>query len=165
MWPQAYGFNVAADKRDASAEAREGDFYRQFEMDYIISRTINAAAYSGVSDWILLGDLNSRSRLDNWYLGYPDNDSRLLTQDVILNKTALKDVIYEWYPAPDNYISSTGGIARIDYVYASAPLMNQVVNALVIGDKWVDPVPSKYVPAFYEPSDHRPILVDFDFTK
>ncbi|MBO4670655.1 MAG: metal-dependent hydrolase [Bacteroidales bacterium] len=165
MWPQSYGFNVASAKRDESTAKHEGDYYRQFEMEYIVSRTVNAAAYSGVSDWILLGDLNSRSRLDNWYLGYPDDDTRLLTQDVVLNKTALKDVIREWYPAPANYLSSTAGSARIDYVYASAPLMDQVVNALIIGDKWVDQVPSVYVPSYYDPSDHRPILIDFDLSK
>lgn len=43
--------------------------------------------------------------------------------------------------------------------------MKQVVNALIIGDKWVDPLPSTYVPSFYDPSDHRPILIDFDLTK
>lgn len=165
MYPHSYGFNVATSQRDKSTEAHEGDYYRQFEMEYIISRTINAAAFSGVTDWILLGDLNSRSRLDNWYLGYPDDDTRLLTQDVVLNKTALRDVIYEFYPAPANYLSSTGGSARIDYVYVSEPLMKQVVNALIIGDKWVDPLPSTYVPSFYDPSDHRPILIDFDLTK
>ena len=162
MWPQAYGFGVVKDYRDASAEAHEGDYYRQFEMDYIISRTVNAAAYSGVSDWILLGDLNSRSRLDNWYLGYPADDTRLLTQDVVLNKTDLKDVIYEYYQPPTNYLSSTGGTARIDFVYASPALMNLVVNALIVGDKWMDQTPNVYVPSFYDPSDHRPILIDFD---
>lgn len=162
MWPQAYGFGVVKDYRDASAEAHEGDYYRQFEMDYIISRTVNAAAYSGVSDWILLGDLNSRSRLDNWYLGYPADDTRFLTQDVVLNKTDLKDVIYEYYQPPTNYLSSTGGTARIDFVYASPDLMNLVVNALIVGDKWMDQTPNVYVPSFYDPSDHRPILIDFD---
>ncbi len=165
MWPQAYGFGIARDQRGKSAEAREGDYYRQYEMDYIVSRTINASEYSGVTDWILLGDLNSRSRLDNWHLGYPDDDTRLLTQDVVLNNTPLKDVIYECYPAPANCLSSTGGAARIDYIYVSEPLMKQVVNALIIGDKWVDPIRSTYVTSFYEPSDHRPILIDFDLTK
>ena len=165
MWPQAYGFGVPKDERPRSSEAHEGDYYREFEMDYIVSSTINAAEFSGVANWILLGDLNSRSRLDNWYLGFPDDDTRLLTQDVVLNKTHLKDAIYEWYPAPDNRPSTTFGKARIDYVYLSEPLMKQVVNALIIDDGWAVPVKSTYVTSFYEPSDHRPILIDFDLTK
>jgi hypothetical protein len=165
MWPQAYGYGVATANRDASAAMNEGDYYREFEMEYIVAQTINNSKYSSVSDWMLLGDMNSRSRKDNWYYGYPENDTRLLTQDVVLNKTQLKDVIAECYPAPDNLVSSTGGTARIDYVYVSSGLMDKVVNALILGDKWVYPVKSKFVSSFYDPSDHRPILVDFDLTK
>ena len=165
MWPQAYGYGVATANRDASAARNEGDYYREFEMEYIVAQTINNSKYSSVSDWMLLGDMNSRSRKDNWYYGYPENDTRLLTQDVVLNKTQLKDVIAECYPAPDNLVSSTGGTARIDYVYVSSGLMDKVVNALILGDKWVYPVKSKFVSSFYDPSDHRPILVDFDLTK
>ena len=131
-------------------------------MRYILSRTVNSPDYSGVTDWILLGDLNSRSRLDNWYLKYPANDTRLLAQDEILNTTSLHDVIYECYPPTKNYVSTTGGAARIDYVYVSTPLMDKVVNALVLGDKWMTQSPSTYVPSFYDPSDHRPILIDFN---
>ena len=40
--------------------------------------------------------------------------------------------------------------------------MAEVVNALILGDDWVYPVKSNYVTSFYEPSDHRPILVDFE---
>lgn len=162
MWPQAYGYGVSTANRDASAAAKEGDYYRQFEMQYLVSRTINAPAYSTVTDWILIGDLNSRSRLDNWYLGYPDNDTRLLTQDVVLNNTQLHDAVYEYYQPPKNYVSTTGGTGRIDYVYLSSPLMDKVVNVVVVGDKWMTQSPSVYVPAFYDPSDHRPILVDLE---
>ncbi|MBO6169936.1 MAG: metal-dependent hydrolase [Bacteroidales bacterium] len=162
MWPQAYGYGVATSKREESAAAHEGDYYRQFEMEYIVSHSINSPEYSGVTDWILLGDLNSRSRLDNWYMGYPENDTRLLTQDVVLNKTNLHDAIYECYPAPKNLVSTTGGTARIDFVYLSSPLMSKVVNALVIGDKWMTQSPSIYVPSFYDPSDHRPIMIDLE---
>ena len=162
MWPQAYGYGVSSANREASAAANEGDYYRQFEMQYILSRTINAPAYSSVTDWILLGDFNSRSRLDNWYLGYPANDTRLLTQDVVLNNTQLHDAVYEYYLPPKNYVSTTGGTGRIDYVYLSSPLMEKVVNVVVVGDKWMTQSPSIYVPSFYDPSDHRPILVDLE---
>ncbi len=162
LWPQSYGYGVTSAYREKSTEAHEGDYYRQFEMRYILSRTVNSPDYSGVTDWILLGDLNSRSRLDNWYLKYPANDTRLLAQDEILNTTSLHDVIYECYPPTKNYVSTTGGAARIDYVYVSTPLMDKVVNALVLGDKWMTQSPSTYVPSFYDPSDHRPILIDFN---
>ncbi len=162
MWPQAYGYGVSTAGRDASAAANEGDYYRQFEMQYIVSHTINSPEYASVTDWILLGDLNSRSRLDNWHLGYPANDTRLLTQDVVLNQTKLHDAVYEFYQPPKNYVSTTGGAARIDYVYLSSPLMEKVKGVVVVGDKWMTQSPSIYVPSFYDPSDHRPILIDLE---
>ena len=85
----------------------------------------------------------------------------MLTQDVVLNKTDLKDVIHETYP--NYFIASTGGTSRIDFVYASPALMDKVEEAYIIMDGWTDPKVSKYVSSFRDPSDHRPILVDFKF--
>lgn len=161
MWPQAYAYGVNGDSaREASKAEHGGDYYREFEMEYIVKKTINNPEYSG-REWILLGDLNSRSRLDNWYYQYSESNTALLTQDVILNKTDLKDVIHETYP--NYFIASTGGTSRIDFVYASPALMDKVEEAYIIMDGWTDPKVSKYVSSFRDPSDHRPILVDFKF--
>ena len=121
---------------------------------------MNADAYAEQADWLLMGDLNSRSRKDNWYYGYPADDTRLLAQDVILGKTGLQDVIAE--TCPGVFCSSTMGNARIDYVYASPSMMGRVVTALIVADRWTLAKPSVYVPSFYDPSDHRPVLVDFE---
>ncbi|MBR1705159.1 MAG: metal-dependent hydrolase [Bacteroidales bacterium] len=161
LYPQAYGFGVTGDAARAESAARnEGDLYREFEMDYIVSHTVNADAYAEQADWLLMGDLNSRSRKDNWYYGYPADDTRLLAQDVILGKTGLQDVIAE--TCPGVFCSSTMGNARIDYVYASPSMMGRVVTALIVADRWTLAKPSVYVPSFYDPSDHRPVLVDFE---
>lgn len=161
MWPQAYAYGVSGDSaREASIAEHGGDYYREFEMEYIVKKTINNSEYAG-KEWILLGDLNSRSRLDNWYYKYAEDNTALITQDVILNKTDLKDIIHEIYP--DYFISSTAGSSRIDFVYASPALMEKVEEAYIIMDEWTDPKVSKYVPSFRDPSDHRPILVDFKF--
>lgn len=159
MWPQAYAYGVSGDAaREASKNEHGGDYYREFEMDYIVKKTINNPDYSG-REWILLGDLNSRSRLDNWYYKYADNSTLLLTQDVILKKTDLKDIIHETYP--DYFISSTYGSSRIDYVYASPSLMDKIDGAFIVIDSWTSPKVSNYVSSFRDPSDHRPIIVDF----
>ena len=161
MWPQGYAYGVTGDSaREASKAAHEGDYYREFEMEYIVKKTINNSAYAG-REWILLGDLNSRSRLDNWYYEYAADNTALLTQDVVLNKTDLKDVIHETYP--DYFISSTYGSARIDFVYTSPSLMEKVEEAYIVMDGWTKPKISQYVSSFRDPSDHRPIIVDFRF--
>ncbi len=163
MWPQAYGFGVAASDQERSKAAYEGDYYRQFEMQYILAHTINDPQSSGVENWVLLGDMNSRSRVDNATYNYTTNSTAFLTQDEILNNTDMIDVITNRYPAPENFVSSTYGAARIDYVYVSPAMNGKVVNGFILNDQWnYKGDPSPYVDTFRVPSDHRPILVDFE---
>lgn len=162
-WPQSYGYGVASSGQAASTANNEGDYYRQFELRYIMSQTVNNAAYSSQSDWIVSGDFNSRSRHDNWYMGYAEDDTRLIAQDVMINETSLVDIIHGQYPG--EMVSTTAGTARIDYMFASPSMYNTVDKAIVITDEWTAPYSSMYVSSFYNPSDHRPILVDFDLSK
>ena len=159
-WPQAYGFGVGSADQAASAANKEGDKYREFEIKYICAQTVNNPAYASCQDWLMMGDFNSRSRADNWYYGYPENDTRLLVHNHILDHTDLKDIIAERYPG--SFISSTYGNARIDYMYASPSMYARIVNALTVMDKWTTATQSPYVSNFYDPSDHRPILADFE---
>ena len=159
-WPQAYGYGVSSADQAASAAKNEGDKYREFEIQYICAQTVNNPTYAARQDWLMMGDFNSRSRVDNWYYGYPQNDTRLLVHNHILDNTNLKDIIAERYPG--SFISSTYGNARIDYMYASPSMYARVVNALTVIDKWTTATKSPYVSNFYDPSDHRPILVDFE---
>ena len=159
-WPQAYAYGVGSADQAASAANKEGDKYREFEIKYICAQTVNNPAYASRQDWLMMGDFNSRSRVDNWYYGYPENDTRLLVHNHILDHTDLKDIIAERYPG--SFISSTYGNARIDYMYASPSMYARVVNALTVMDKWTTATQSPYVSNFYDPSDHRPILVDFE---
>jgi len=159
-WPQAYGFGVGSADQAASAANKEGDKYREFEIKYICAQTVNNPEYASCQDWLMMGDFNSRSRADNWYYGYPENDTRLLVHNHILDHTDLKDIIAERYPG--SFISSTYGNARIDYMYASPSMYARIVNALTVMDKWTTATQSPYVSNFYDPSDHRPILADFE---
>ena len=108
----------------------------------------------------MMGDFNACSRVDNWFYNYPENDTRLLVHDHIRNNTDLVDIIAERNPG--RFISSTYGNARIDFMYASPSMYGRVANALIIIDKWTTATKSPYVSNFYDPSDHRPILVDFE---
>ena len=107
----------------------------------------------------MMGDFNSRSRADNWYYGYPENDTRLLIQPHSGPYRPQGDIIAERYPG--SFISSTYGNARIDYMYASPSMYARIVNALTVMDKWTTATQSP-VSNFYDPSDHRPILADFE---
>lgn len=163
MWPQAYGYGVATSDQERSKAANEGDYYRQFEMQYIIDHSINDPSYAGVDKWVLLGDMNSRSRVDNGTYNYSTSSTAFITQDVILNNTSMVDVIANRYPAPANFVASTYGTSRIDYVYVSPALLDKVVNGFSLADQWnYKGDKSPYVDSFRMPSDHRPIIVDFE---
>ena len=164
MWPQAYGYGVATADREASQANGEGDKYRAFEMQYIVDQTVKNTKYAGEKYWILGGDTNARSRLDNWFYAYDTNSTKLLTHDILLNQTNLKDIIGCCYPG--SFMSSTYGDARIDILYASPDVYNMIDNAVMIIDEWLsDGKKSPYYSSFYEVSDHRPLIVDLDLSK
>ncbi len=164
MWPQAYAFGVPTADREASAANNEGDLHREFEMQYIIDQTVNNAKYANEEYWLLGGDTNSTSRLDNWYRGYASNSTKLLTHDVVLNQTDLKDVIGHRYPGL--FMSSTTGTSRIDIMYASPKMYDLLDNAMTIWDSWTSlTAKSTYYSSFMDPSDHLPLIMDFDMSK
>lgn len=159
-WPQAYGYNVAQADRERSKAAFEGDKFRRAEMEYICRHTIGTDPSAAQGYWMMMGDFNSRSRVDNWVYRYADDDTKLLVHDYIIERTPYVDVVYE--SDPMSFFSSTGGKSRIDFVYCTPPLADCVVKAEIHTDSYTRPVRSEVVKSFYEPSDHRPIIVDFD---
>lgn len=158
-WPQAYGFNVAAEDRERSKAAHEGDIFRRTEMEYICRHTLGSVPGAEKQLWMMMGDFNSRSRVDNDEYKYPDDDTRLLVHDYIISETPYVDVVHEKHPG--EFITSTGGKARIDFVYCTPPLAKKVQSAEIVSDDYTTPVRSEIVKSFWEPSDHRPIIVDF----
>ena len=161
MWPQKYGFGVSGTaNQEASAAKKEGDYYREFEMQYIVDNTVNHANNAGEEYWILGGDTNSRSRLDAWYHKYADDDTCLLTHDVVRNQTNLKDVIGDYYPR-NYFMTSTYASARIDILYASPKMFDRIENSITLIDDWCYPRDNNNARDWHSPSDHRPILVDF----
>ena len=160
-WPQNYAPGTASDAQSASSAAHEGDYYREFEVDYILGKTVTNSEYSSQTDWIVLGDFNSRSRKDNWYYGYASDDTRLRCQDVMLNSSGLVDSVWEWFEG--GFVPTTaGGVTRIDYIYMSPGLYSKVKDVRVVTDSWTHQV-SAGVSSYWYPSDHKPIIVDIDF--
>ena len=158
-WPQAYGFNVPPEDRERSRAAREGDTYRRTEMEYICRHTIGTVPDARDQYWMMMGDFNSRSRVDNWVYHYPEDDSRLLVHDYIRSELPYLDLVHERHP--NDFYTTTGGRARIDYVYCTRPLLYCVVEDRIVSDEYTTPVRNpQNISNFWHPSDHRPIIVD-----
>lgn len=166
-WPQAYAFGVpkTPEDRAASAAVKGGDHYRRLEVEYITKHTIATDPNAAENDWIFLGDLNSRSIVDNELNGHnwPADDTRWLTQNYIIENTPYVDIVREKHPGVP--LSTTYGASRIDYVYLTPALVPFVKRADIIKDEYTTPVKAEGVSNFYYPSDHLPIVVDFDFNK
>ncbi|MCR4920704.1 MAG: endonuclease [Bacteroidaceae bacterium] len=159
-WPQGYGFRVAAEDREASRARNEGDLFRRIEMEYICKETILSHPKAKKELWAMMGDFNSCSRVDNSLYQYPDNSTKFLVHDYIREQTPYVDIIKKCYP--DSVVSSTGGGARIDFMYLTPALEKRVKTAGIPVDNYTRPVRNQQkISNFWHPSDHRPILVDF----
>lgn len=159
-WPQSYAYGVSSANQAASTAEHGGDYYRQFEMNYVVEQTKNNPAYAAQKDWIFAGDFNSRSRQDNWYYKYEENNTLLITQDVILENTDYVDMMVKAYPG--KFVTSTMGNSRIDYVYMSPSLSQKAKNVFTIMDDWTCCYRDQATRFCYT-SDHRPILVDLNY--
>ncbi len=139
----------------------EADEYREYEIGKILSTTVSSATYSGRGNWIVLGDFNSRSQFDRGY--YDLGDSAYLTHQYIADNSSLVDLMHGMYP--DRLISSTT-YSRIDFIYLSPDIYARVTDACTVVDSWATAeLQSTGLSNFRLPSDHRPILVQFDFGK
>ncbi len=152
LWPKNSG---------TGAVAASDDSYRAYELDYLIRNTVNNSSYASEQYWVLLGDMNSMSPLDSWlFPNYSETDSKFSAQKVVHTKTDLKDVIGTWYPAPQ-FVQSTYGKDRRDYIYVSPELLQNVVRVSCFTDSFT-PGTKTNISNFSIPSDHRPFIVDFN---
>lgn len=159
-WPHAYAYR--AEDQEASKAEQGGDKYRAREIQYICEHTIGTVEGAEKQLWMMMGDFNSRSRVDNDKYGYAEDDPKFLVHDYIRANTPYIDVIKEKYP--NEFKPTTGSkTSRIDYVYCSKPLYDRITYADVVWDEYTTPVrdPQK-LSNFWRPSDHMPIIIDFD---
>ena len=161
LYPQKYRPDCPEEDKEASSAAREGEQFKAWEMDKILSLTVENPEYAGISDWVMCGDFNSRAPVDNFYYGLPEDDIAFLPHKYLAERTNFVDLIAARYPSGWFFLSNRS-TRRIDFVYGSAPMAASVSDAMIVIDAWAHPAVSPYSPeGRHTPSDHRPILVDF----
>lgn len=158
-WPLAFAYK--AEDKEASAAALGGDKYRAKEMQYICEHTIGTVQNAEEQYWMMMGDFNSPSIVDNDEYRFPADTAKFLVHNYIRENTPYIDVIREKY---GKFVPTIGRkTRRIDFVYLTKPLFDKVTNAQVIWDDYTTPVRDpQQLSNFWRPSDHLPILVDFD---
>ncbi len=159
-WPQKYGFGVDKPRQKEDAAVNGGDRYRRKEIEYICRNTIESVPGADRQLWMMMGDFNSLSRLDNRFYGMPADTSAFLCHDYVLEHTPYIDVVSKKYPS--ELVPTIWRDARIDYVYCTPALYNCIADVKVIRDDYTTPVRDSLVSRFFHPSDHCPILIDFN---
>ena len=165
MHPKAYAPGTSAANQAASEAAYEGDYFREYEMKYIVKNTVNHPSYANEEYWLLGGDTNSRSPYDEWYYGTSTfAPCKYLVHKYIIENTDMKDTIADRLPKDEtHFVTSTYGATRIDFLYASPAMFDKITNSAMLMDDWMDELPAwEYHSAFRNPSDHRPVIVDFN---
>ena len=154
-----YPFKYAylAEDQKASAAENGGDVFRATEMKFICEQTILEQDPQGNGNWMMVGDFNAVSRVDNWHLGRPEDDKAFLLNDYVRSQTPYIDLIEKWYPG--EYQKSTFSGRRIDFVYLTEPLLSKVTDARTIHDGYATTHrDTRKGINFCHPSDHYPIV-------
>lgn len=165
-WP--FGMSREARGKDkatvaASTAALEGHLYRTEETKYFIENTVNNPKYAKEKYWIITGDTNCRSSLDDSHLGYGPDSPRYGSNNYVLHHSGCKDIV-KVYNSPDQrdvLMSSTQKQARIDIMYGSDELMSRVIRAEIPKDYFTSAPYNKAMRFYDQSSDHLPVIVDF----
>ena len=110
--------------------------------------------------WVVAGAYNSISHVDARIHGIPSDSPRYAVHRWLADNTPLVDVMHEWLP--NDFQVTCGAWSRLDYVYLTRGLYNRVLEARIVVDRYTRPTYTGESD-IWRPSDHRPIIVDFDF--
>lgn len=131
--------------------------FRCQEMNWILDHSVLDSTYAGHGNWIMLGDFNSLSRVDNFHYQFPADTIRFNCQDVMISRSGLVDILSATHPG--EFIPTCTGNRRLDYVYVSPDI--KVKSAEPQTDFWCEYEQVAAIPDFWLPSDHIPVLMDF----
>ena len=156
-WPQNYAYR--AEDREASIAEHGGDYFRAMEMRYICEQTIGCVPDAENQLWLMTGDFNSISSIDNNHYGRDSSSTSFLVHDYIRDNTPYIDAVQVTHPG--DFQKSTFSGIRVDYAYVSPALFKKVKSAEHLYDDYTEMTRDEEVPGFFHPSDHYPILLTF----
>ena len=182
LWPMKYGPSES-DTEENRAKLHGYDYARR-EVEALLGATVKRTDCG--DNWLILGDTNSISPLDDEYYGevsFPRWDTEgykwVQPHEAFLSGDygrPLYDMLRQGdgslYTGPGRFMTSTGGIARLDIMYGSESMKRRVTGlSLMLNDSFsgittsavYDPESDEKNPKV--PSDHRPLLIEFDMSK
>lgn len=182
LWPMKYSPGEA--DTEANRAKLHGYDYARREAEALLNATVKRTDCG--EDWLIMGDTNSVSPIDADYydeVSYSrwDTEGYKWVQPHEAFRSGefgrqLYDMLREGagslYTGPGRFMPSTSSVARMDMMYGSESMCRRVSSlSLIVCDNWSDITMSAvYDPDSDEkhpkiPSDHRPLLVEFDMSK
>ncbi len=126
-----------------------GDKSRYEELKAVINLTINNPKFKDEKYWIMTGDMNSRSAVDDAYYKSRNLTCNYDAMNLMLDAFG-NDVMNRFHEG--KYMTSLpSGFARLDYFYANDALFNRTFSAETIYDDFTRVA-----------SDHFPICMEFE---
>ncbi len=154
-YPFKYAYG--AEDQEASSAARGGDYFRAAEMKYICEQTIGSVPGAEGQMWLMTGDFNTVSSVDNFHYKREASDPAFLVHDYVLGKTPYIDLIEAMHRG--QFCKSTLSGRRIDMVYVTPPLMDKVKSAEYLYEGFPAAERDSVIRKFCHPSDHYPALI------
>ena len=134
------------------------DEFRKKEVEYVCRNTILTREHPENELWLMMGDFNSISGIDNFHYGLSADSSIYCVHDYIRNNTPYIDVIANKHPG--EFIQSSQNGRRIDFIYATEPVIRQIKSAEILNSGYTEQHRATGA-SYWIPSDHRPILIEF----
>ena len=164
-WPQAWRKGVSKEERLESGLNYEGHQMRRDEIKIFMDRTIHNPKFADQKHWIVTGDMNCYSPLDDLHFDVGYMHPRYLGQRYLLEEVPqIKDLI-KTYGCPDKrdvLIPSTMRGGRIDFIYGSERFVNTMTKAKSPKSGFTNGTHDKTTNFFKNRgSDHLPLIVDF----
>ena len=163
LQPYRYWRYLPDDQKEESEKNHGGERYRKMELEWIFNHTVKTHENPEKELWIMAGDFNSRSRKDNFQYKWSLSNPNFMVQKYIEEETPyFYDVVAENYP--EIFCPSHSGKSRIDYMFVTKALLKSIRSVDAEPDSYTKATPSG-VKKYYSPSDHYPIIVEFNLSK
>lgn len=165
-WPHGWKFGVKGKEERAESKLEYGGHITRYdETKLFMERTILNPEYADQKHWIVAGDMNCYSQLDDNHFGLGYENLRYAAQRYIVECVPqVKDLI-KFYHSPDKrdvVIPSAMRGGRIDYMYGSERFVNSLLKAKSPKSGFTNGKFDKTTRFFKEcGSDHLPIICDF----
>ncbi|MBP3482091.1 MAG: hypothetical protein J6K28_01720 [Alistipes sp.] len=167
-WPFGYARDVmknGTEARRRSTEAFGGDMYRLYEMKYFIDSTILDPEYAGEKNWLIMGDTNCPSPLDDALYEHGLESPRYAGNRYILENTPCRDIVKTYCNTDKRDVVpfTTHSHGRIDIMYGTESMMRRVISAKSPNAGFTRAKYNSKMRFYDGSSDHLPVIVDFEW--